>query len=638
MISWPVPIRRKGHSTIFIDDRGKPTFYITTNLMAAQTISTDEVWPGGNSGLALDGSGIILGRLGMWDGGGVLTTHQEFGGRVTQMDGPVPSSFHSTHVAGTMVATGVDPAARGMSHTAYLAAYNWINDFSEMAVAAAAGLRVSNHSYGVVSGWYWIRGDSAWYWFGDTSISPVEGYGFGFYSDLARDLDEIARNAPYYSIVNGVGNDRGGVGPDPGEGHYVWEGDNWTWSTDTREPNGGADGYECVGPKTTAKNIISVGAIYDIPGGWTAPGDAAMSTFSSWGPTDDGRIKPDIVANGIGLYSCIDASTSAYGSYSGVSMSTPNLSGSLGLLASYYETTHSNNMPLASTMKAVLIQTADEAGSDPGPDYRFGWGVMNAMACAELIQADSIESERILEESLANGETDQFSFSSNGSGPIRITLVWTDLPGTPPPVSLNPTTLMLVNDLDLRLEHVGTSTGYQPYVLDPVNPGYAATTGDNFRDNVEQIHIASPPAGQYVISVSHKGSLSSNQNYSLVRSVDIPPCADTDADGVCGTIDNCPETANPDQADADGDGVGDMCCCGYYTSGYTGNTDCGNEGKRSLADIARLIDRVYISKEGLCCEMNGNINGDAEEKTTLADITKLIDHVYISKTETTPCE
>ena len=79
-------------------------------------------------------------------------------------------------------------------------------------------------------------------------------------------------------------------------------------------------------------------------------------------------------------------------------------------------------------------------------------------------------------------------------------------------------------------------------------------------------------------------------------------------------------------------------CCGKYTSGFTGNVDCDDEGKRNLSDITRMIDYVYISKAELCCEENGNVDGDLDSKVNLADITKLIDHVYISKVDTSPCE
>lgn len=79
-------------------------------------------------------------------------------------------------------------------------------------------------------------------------------------------------------------------------------------------------------------------------------------------------------------------------------------------------------------------------------------------------------------------------------------------------------------------------------------------------------------------------------------------------------------------------------CCGQFTAGQTGNTDCDTVGKRNLADITRLIDKVYISKEELCCLENGNVDGDLLAKVNLADITGLIDHVYVSKAETAACE
>jgi hypothetical protein len=84
--------------------------------------------------------------------------------------------------------------------------------------------------------------------------------------------------------------------------------------------------------------------------------------------------------------------------------------------------------------------------------------------------------------------------------------------------------------------------------------------------------------------------------------------------------------------------VGFWCCGRFLPMPYTGNVDCSSDGKRNLADITRLIDRVYISKNELCCEENGNVDGDAEGKKNLADITRLIDHVYISKAETAACE
>jgi hypothetical protein len=79
-------------------------------------------------------------------------------------------------------------------------------------------------------------------------------------------------------------------------------------------------------------------------------------------------------------------------------------------------------------------------------------------------------------------------------------------------------------------------------------------------------------------------------------------------------------------------------CCGLYTSDQTGNCNCSADGARTLSDISRLIDHVYISKDPLCCIQEGNTNGDIDGNITLADITRLIDHVFISKEETAPCQ
>ena len=80
-----------------------------------------------------------------------------------------------------------------------------------------------------------------------------------------------------------------------------------------------------------------------------------------------------------------------------------------------------------------------------------------------------------------------------------------------------------------------------------------------------------------------------------------------------------------------------LSCCGRFTGGFTGNTNCDIEGKRNLSDITRLIDNIYISHIPLCCRENGNTNGDAEGKVNLSDVTRLIDHVYLSHDETSTC-
>jgi hypothetical protein len=503
----------------FIAPNGMPMYVETHNLNAARTLSVDDVWPGGGSGFALGGAGTTLGKLAVWDAGAVRLTHQEFGGRASQMDGATTTHYHATHVAGTMIASGVVASAKGMSFQGTLACYEWNNDQSEMASAAAGGMNVSNHSYGYSAGWYYSSG--TWYWYGDVTVSETEDFGFGYYDDIARGWDEIAHNAPYYTIVKSAGNERDDAGPGPGGGHYYWNpnSNNWEWSTATRDPDGGTTGYDCVSWNGNAKNILSIGAVQDIPGGYSAPGDVVVADFSSWGPTDDGRIKPDFVANGISLYSTDNSGNAEYRSLSGTSMSSPNASGTLNLLIRYYETSHGAT-PRAATMKAVLMETSDEAGTAAGPDYPFGWGLINAKKAAQLIQADSSQTGRVREESLANGETDDFFFTLGSVAPVRLSIAWTDPPGTSPAPAVDPPDLMLVNDLDMRLERIGGST-YSPYVLNPASPAAAATTGDNFRDNAEQIVVASAPAGDYRVRITHKGSLASPQAYSIASTHDL---------------------------------------------------------------------------------------------------------------------
>ncbi len=507
---------------VYIDERGLPVFYRTCNLDAARTIRTDRVWPGGGAGFALDGSSTAPGELGMWDFLGVNEFHAEFQGRVTLMDAPSSYYPHATLVAGTMVAAGIDPQARGMSYAASLSAYDMDEDLAEMAAAAATGMKVSNHSYVVDGGWDFISFDGAGYpvWFGDVSISATEDYRFGFYGELSRLWDELAHLAPYYTIVVAAGNDRDDAAPEPDGGHYVWDGGDWVWSTERRDPDGGADGFDCITPPATAKNVITVGGVEDLPESYGGPSDVVMSAFSSWGPADDGRIKPDIVANGVDVYSTSSFVYQPYARASGTSFAAPSVAGSLNLLLQYYEETHSGRTPRAATVKAVVIQTADEAGPAPGPDWMFGWGLMNTLEAARLIEADSRSSGFIRESELPDGDVDELYLYSDGTKPLRVTLSWTDPPGAPPAPSLNPRTPALVNDLDMRLECLGDGAIYMPYILDPDHPDRPAATGDNTVDNIEQIHVDQPPEGDYRLAVSHKGTLDGTpQPYSIAASV-----------------------------------------------------------------------------------------------------------------------
>jgi len=493
----------------FFSDLGRPLFYKTNNIIAGETISTDEVWSGGNAGLSLDGSGMTLHE---WDAGMVRTTHVEFNGRVTIGDaGNTILHSHSTHVAGTMIAAGEHWAAIGMATAADLIDFDWDNDTGEMASEAAGGALLSNHSYGFVSGWEWnYFDDDRWIWAGDISVSASEDHYFGFYSSYSQIWDQIAYNAPYFLICKSAGNDRNDNGPPPGTEHWVWDGEDFILSSDTRDPDGQ---YDCIASKGVAKNILTVGAVEDISGGYTGTGSVIATSFTSWGPADDGRIKPDIAANGRFLWSTLETADDAYGYKSGTSMSCPSVAGSACLLQQHYNNFNSAYM-LSSTLKGLIIHTADEAGPDPGPDYMFGWGLMNTETAADVITNNGITSI-ISEETLSNGETFELDLTSLGTQPLVITICWTDIPGTPPADAVDPTNKMLVSDLDLRVSN-DRETAY-PWKLDLNNPENAAiNNGDNDVDNVEKVEILSPSVDEWTISVTHKGILSTPQDFSII--------------------------------------------------------------------------------------------------------------------------
>ena len=466
-------------------ENGIPIYYVTqSNLVAAQTTRADRLWTGGSLGLNLNGQGMIVGE---WDGGPVRITHQEFGSptRVQNKDGisftgHSTNTDHATHVAGTMVASGVTPNVKGMAHQAELWANEWNNDESEMANQASQGLILSNHSYGYNS-------------------AMLSQWQFGFYDGTSQSWDQIAFNAPFYTIVKAAGNDR-------------------VAGYNTGAPFGNS-GYNLITGSACSKNVLVVAAVNAVTN-YTGPSSVVMSSFSSWGPTDDGRIKPDISGMGVNVYSTSSSSNTAYNTKSGTSMASPNVTGTLVLLQQHYKNLNAGQFMRSATLRGLVIHTADEAGANPGPDYAFGWGLLNAEKAANVISQKNVTSI-IDEKILHNGGSYTLNVTAlSNTTPLEVTISWTDPAGTPlPPNTLNSTSPRLVNDLDVRVTH--GSTTFFPWALDPANPAAAATQVDNFRDNVEKIIIPNPIAGAtYTITVTHKGMLQGGnpQAYSLIVS------------------------------------------------------------------------------------------------------------------------
>jgi hypothetical protein len=487
-------------------------YYITNNLNAARTVATDQIWPDGELGLYLTGSNQTLG---VWDEGGVLSTHRELSPRVDHGDDADFIGDHATHVAGTMASYGIISAARGMAYESSLWSYDWNNDHAEVAEAAADGLTLSNHSYSIITGWQLDFPNAGWNWWGDVNVSSVEDYRFGFYDSAAHDWDLIASLDANYLIVASAGNDRMDTGPAPGGEHWIWTGSQWISSHETRDNDGE---HDCLpGGAQVAKNVLVIGAVEDIPEGHTTSTDVVMTPFSSWGPADDGRIKPDLVANGWQLYSTLAANDSAYGYADGTSMAAANVTGSMALLQQHYIETHDNMIPSAAALRAIAIHCADEAGSSSGPDYSCGWGLLNMAAAATLIKQDS-EHQRVLREmTLLNGGSSKTDIESTGAEDLKITISWTDPPGSVLTPQLDPKTPVLVNDLDLRLIRASDGMLFYPWRLDGDNPDTPAQTGDNAVDNVEQVLVSDPTVAKYFVEVGHKASLLGGaQDYTLI--------------------------------------------------------------------------------------------------------------------------
>jgi subtilisin-like proprotein convertase family protein len=458
-----------------VTESGIPLYYSLDNLDAAISTRANTLHNTGILGLNVEGQGM---SAYVWDGGPTRIDHQEFAGgsRASHGDGQTTlngNSFHSTHVSGTIAASGINANAKGMAPQAEVITNDWNSDSSEMAGFAATGALISNHSYGIPASSY--------------SSAPEL---IGKYGPDARTVDQIAYNAPYYLPVFSAGND----------------GSN---SSANSEPLGSNASYDKLTGDKVGKNIMTVANAQDA----VINADGSLNSVfinagSSQGPSDDLRIKPDIAGNGTQLTSTYDTTTTSYGTISGTSMASPNIAGSMLLLQQHYNDKNGVFMR-AATLKGLTLHTADDAGSI-GPDPSFGWGLMNTMAAANTISENRITS-RIVEEELMNGQSYSITVESDNVSALLASISWTDLPGAVNNNGSNDGTPALVNDLDLRITQNGTS--FEPWRLTSVT---ANGTGDNTVDNFERVDVANA-SGTYTITVTHKGSLvSGSQAFTLI--------------------------------------------------------------------------------------------------------------------------
>jgi serine protease AprX len=465
--NWPLVINKKDgglSKLVEVTKEGTPIYLTTHNAGSAITSRTNHLYPGGSLGLNLTGLGMVVG---LWDGDYPRTTHVDYIGRFTTADGSGPIAFHPSHVLGTMIGAGAANAnARGMAYQATGQVNDYSNDVSEMAIQATDGLLLSNHSYGY-----------------DASALP-EWY-FGAYISISKAIDDITFNAPYYQPVFSAGND-------------------------------GVFEYDILTDRTMSKNGIAVGAVNQVSA-YSGPGSVTLADFSSWGPTDDRRVKPDIVTKGVNVRSASNTGNTAYALSDGTSMSTPGITGTLLLLQQHYKNLNGGTFMRSSTLRGLMAHSADEAGSFDGPDPLFGWGLMNAKRAAEIISAKGVES--IVDELvLLPGSIVTRQISVPGTQNLTATLAWTDPSGPANNGVNNSRVPVLVNNLDIKITK-GTET-YYPWKLATENSD-PALKDVNDVDNIEKVEVPNA-SGVYTITISHKGPSLSNpggapsQAYSLI--------------------------------------------------------------------------------------------------------------------------
>ena len=427
----------------------------------------------------LDGSGV---NVLVYDGGFGLASHGDFGGRLTVRDSSGLSD-HSTHVAGTIGGDGSGSGGvqRGMAPAVIMESYGFDFDGSGIFLYSNPGDIEADYNQAINTFGVHISNNSI-----GTNTEP-NGFNCaiqGDYGVTSALIDSIVRGslgAPF-RIVWAAGNERQG----------------------SRCDVEGFGDYYSTAPPSGAKNHIAVGAINS--------NNESMTSFSSWGPTDDGRLKPDIC--GPGCQSSGDfgvTSTSSSGGYTvkcGTSMASPTVCGLAALMLQDLRTQFPGQQadPRNSTLKALLAHNAVDLGN-PGPDYQFGYGSVRVR--------DTIDHMRGGDAAFQEGQVDQSGVASfqvtvaPGTSELKITLAWDDSPGTP---NVNPA---LVNDLDLWVLSPSAQQAF-PWTLNPLNPSFnAVRTRADHVNNIEQVVVDAPEAGTWSVEVRGFNIPDGPQSFSI---------------------------------------------------------------------------------------------------------------------------
>ncbi|WP_439558401.1 S8 family serine peptidase, partial [Dyadobacter sp.] len=404
-------------------------------------------------GRNLSGKGVVVG---IGDDANP-SQHLDFNSRLISRN-PAEAGVHGVHTMGILGGAGIvneryaGYAPKSTIVVQYLSnilAYSpqYVKDY---------GMVVTNNSYG-----------------GDINNCET----FGVYDLYSYILDRQAFQMPYLQHVFAAGNN-GATSCSP-------------------YPAGFAN---VLGGYQTAKNVISVGNTSET---------SVISNGSSRGPVRDGRIKPEIMAQGSSVMSTIPVNL--YGNGSGTSMSSPAVAGGLVLLTERYRQLHGDQNPKNALLKALVCNGAADKGNE-GPDYRYGFGWLNLLRSLKMLESESYRND-----SLAHNAVKDFTIQvPANTAQLKVMLYWND------PAANVLSSQNLINDLDLKVVKEGTVT--LPRLLDPTpaKVNSIAVTGADHTNNMEQVTINNPTEGGYTISVNGT-SVAQNPLQEYVVVYDIIP-------------------------------------------------------------------------------------------------------------------
>jgi len=306
-------------------------------------------------------------------------------------------------------------------------------------------------------------------------------------------------------------------------------------------------GSETLDSPASGKNVIAVGACENVPGTlaltYDLYGDGAdtMADFSSRGPCEDGRIKPDVVAPGSWIASLASSSAADeagvawtvidnyYVYMGGTSMACPHGAGAAAALVQYYKAFHTNAIPSPALVKAALINSADEldesnGGPGPIPNNDEGWGRITLTNIINTNFAKAPRYYQYVDQTvlLTNSQVyEQHAFVQKRDQPLKITLAYTDVAGFPGAIPA------LVNDLDLEVVGPdGTIYRGNQFSAGESIPNAPLADGVN---NVEAVHLSQPEPGDYRIRVRARNVVEDarldtatvDQDFALVISGDL---------------------------------------------------------------------------------------------------------------------